>query len=133
MGKRRFHVRFTFEQEVKHPGKHWGWEGWSKGDLKAAVEMAMRNETGDVSQRAVDVIVRRMDAGRTGRTYLDKHPHREELIRKGKGGSFYTVSPLDMTKDDLYMMIGYLGEEKANTEGFHRREQEMLAAFDKAR
>jgi len=132
MGKERFHVRFTFEQEVK-PHSYSQWRGWSEGDLEAAVETAMYNETGDVSQKATDIIVRRKDAGRTDRTYLDKHPHREELIEKGKGGSFYTVSPLDMTKDDLYMMIGYLGEERArgerNTEEFHR----MIDAIDLAR
>ncbi len=65
--------------------------------------------------------------------FIQNHSRREELIEKGKAARFFGVAVGDLTKDDLLMMIGLMGVDKARDEELRRKEREIFGAFSRAR
>ncbi len=64
------------------------------------------------------------------RRHIDRHIRRHELIEKGKQSSFYGTSVEEMNREDLLMMIGYLGEARAEERLRHKRDEERLRLFE---
>lgn len=58
--------------------------------------------------------------------YHKRHPRRDELIEIGKRATFYGIPVTEMESDDLYMMIGYLSEEKEQERTFQNRKNSLL-------
>ena len=65
------------------------------------------------------------------RRHIDRHIRRHELIKKGEQSSFYGTPVEEMNREDLLMMIGYLGEARAEEQLRHKRTKERLRLFDK--
>jgi hypothetical protein len=69
----------------------------------------------------------------SGLKHLKNHPHREELIEKGKLSTFYGVPVADLDKEDLLMMVGKIGEDKARDDEFRRKSRDLERGFNRAR
>ena len=69
--------------------------------------------------------------------HIKEHPRREEFIALSKQSTFYGVPIADLDKEDLLMMIGMLGREKAREAELRHKERKLargdFGAFSRAR
>ena len=64
---------------------------------------------------------------------IKNHSRREELIEKGKAARFFGAQVRNLTKDDLFMMIGLLGMNSVRDEEIRRKDRAFVKSFDKLR